>query len=281
MEVLVSKGFVVVAQNTDNVDYVRQAYALALSIKYSQPVVNNVSIITNDIVPETYKPIFDNIIPIPWDDSASLSTWKVENRWKVYHATPYDETIVLDTDMLVLSDISRWWDFCSNYDLHFCSTVKNYKSEQIVTDPVHRKTFIENNLPNVYYGLHYFKKSDAALEFYKVLEFVCKNWEHCYGLLAPKSYQNWLSMDVSAALAIQITGHQVASMISPFEFIHMKPPLQGWSIIPSDWRYAVHYSFSNNGCLYIGNLKQTPIIHYIEKDFVTPYILDILEALNG
>jgi hypothetical protein len=51
MEVLVSKGFVVVAQNTDNVDYVRQAYALALSIKYSQTVVNNISIITNDIVP--------------------------------------------------------------------------------------------------------------------------------------------------------------------------------------------------------------------------------------
>ena len=42
-----SKGFLVLAQNSD-VDYVRQAYALALSIKATQPTINNISIITNE-----------------------------------------------------------------------------------------------------------------------------------------------------------------------------------------------------------------------------------------
>ena len=39
-----SKGFLVLAQNSD-VDYVRQAYALALSIKATQPNINNISIV--------------------------------------------------------------------------------------------------------------------------------------------------------------------------------------------------------------------------------------------
>ena len=48
---------------------------------------------------------FDQIIPIPFGDAADDSEWKVENRWKIYHASPYDETIVMDTDMLVLQNI--------------------------------------------------------------------------------------------------------------------------------------------------------------------------------
>jgi len=49
-----TKGYVVLAQNTDTIDYIRQAYALALSLKLSQQTVSNISIITDDIVPEEY-----------------------------------------------------------------------------------------------------------------------------------------------------------------------------------------------------------------------------------
>ena len=61
-----SKGFVVLAQNSNGIDYIKQAYALALSIKLSQLDVNNISIITNDTVPNEYKSLFDQIVPIPW-----------------------------------------------------------------------------------------------------------------------------------------------------------------------------------------------------------------------
>ena len=39
-----TQGFLVIAQNSD-VNYVRQAYALALSIKATQPTINNISIV--------------------------------------------------------------------------------------------------------------------------------------------------------------------------------------------------------------------------------------------
>jgi hypothetical protein len=105
MEVLVSKGFVVLAQNNKNVDYIKQAYALALSIKATQTTFTNISLVTNNRVPKKYKSVFDKIIPIPWNDDAKKTQWKVENRWKLYHASPYYETIVLDADMLMLADI--------------------------------------------------------------------------------------------------------------------------------------------------------------------------------
>jgi hypothetical protein len=60
-----SKGFLIFAENTDSCNYVKQAYALALSIKASQHTVTNVSLMTNDIVPKQYQSAFDKIIEIP------------------------------------------------------------------------------------------------------------------------------------------------------------------------------------------------------------------------
>ena len=122
---MVSKGFLVLAQNTDDVDYVKQAYALALSIKFSQTTVTSISLVTNNIVPAEYLEVFDNVIPIPWYKEGTR--YQAENRWKLYHVTPYAETIVLDTDMLLLEDISEWWNYCGNHNLKFCSKIKNHK----------------------------------------------------------------------------------------------------------------------------------------------------------
>jgi hypothetical protein len=64
-----SKGFCLLAQNNGKTDYVRQAYALALSLhKYNND--QKISLITNDTLPEEWKEPFDQIIPIPWTDSA-------------------------------------------------------------------------------------------------------------------------------------------------------------------------------------------------------------------
>ena len=68
------RGYFIIAQNNQEHDYVRMAYALALSIVAKSPK-QKVSLITNDTVDESYKKVFDQIIPIPWDDSASKSKY--------------------------------------------------------------------------------------------------------------------------------------------------------------------------------------------------------------
>lgn len=275
-----SKGFVIFAQNTESINYIQQAYALALSIKLTQKIVNNVSLVTDDTVPENYKHVFDKIIPIPFGDQSNGSAYRAENRWKIYHATPYDETIVLDSDMLVLENIDIWWDYLHNYDVKFCNRIKNYKQE-IVTDTVHRKAFVANHLSSPYYALHYFKKNEFAFEFYKLLEFVCKNWELCWTTFAPNEYQNWLSMDLATAVAIDLMGvrDEVLDVSNPMEFVHMKTHLQGWNIT-GNWQDAILYNFNKE--LTVGNILQHKIFHYVEKDFLTDqFVKNIEGALNG
>ena len=278
-----SKGFLVIAQNTETVDYLKQAYLLALSIKATQQTVSNISVITDQDVPEEYKHAFDKIIDIPWGDLAKNPLWKVENRWKFIHVSPYDETIVLDVDMLVLNDLSDWWRYCENSDVKFCSKVKNYKNEIIEQDLYHRKAFINNNLPNPYFGLHYFKKTEFAFEFYKVLEFVVKNWQPLYQQFAPKNYQDWLSMDLATAITISLMDveDRVIDSLSPLEFVHMKPALQGWSPIPVCWQDIVHNFFDAKGRLIIGNHKQQNILHYVEKDFASDKLISYYKERLG
>jgi len=278
-----SKGFLVIAENSKSTNYVDQAYALALSIKMSQKEITSISLVTNNKVSKKIAKVFDQIITIPWTERTSESRYAVENRWKLFHVSPYNETIVLDADMLMLEDISDWWSYCSNFDLKFCNRVKNYKLEPILQDTFHRKAFNENGLTNPYFALHYFKKSEQALNFYKVLEFVCNNWEWCYDKFAPIAYQDWLSMDLAAAIAIEITGYHnaVIDSCSPLDFVHMKLPLQGWELSLASWQDAVPLVLNSRGELIVGNIKQTKIFHYVEKNFISKKILSRLEELSN
>lgn len=270
-----TQGILVLAQNLDTVDYVEQACLLAMSLRVTNPNTL-ISIVTNDTVPQAYVSLFDKIIPIPFNDDAKNSEWKIENRWKLFHATPYDKTMVLDTDMLVLQDISSWWNFLSNYNLFFTSKVHTYRSE-IVTSNYYRKTFTANNLPNLYSGLHYFEKSELALEFYTWLELVMQNWELFYGTYAKEYSPNRPSIDVSAAIVAKILNcdTEITNAYSSFPtFTHMKSNIQNWSSPKLKWQDCVGVYINRDCQIKIGNHAQTGILHYTEKDFVTSELIE-------
>ena len=76
-----SKGYIVIAQNNDTVDYLEQAYALAMNLKLTQGIVNNltvcVDIRTKKLITAKHKKVFDHIIDIPWEDDAEDKEWKI------------------------------------------------------------------------------------------------------------------------------------------------------------------------------------------------------------
>jgi len=273
-----NKGFCLLAQNNSKTNYVRQAYALALSLHlYNKD--QKISLITNDNVPDEWQNVFDQIIPIPWTDSAEESDWKIENRWKVYHASPYDETIVLEADMMFTSDITHWWKELEKRDLFFVSNVRTYRDE-LITDRYYRKTFDANNLPNLYSALHYFKKGDTAKEFYNLLEIIVNNWALFYSKYAPNEYQKWCSIDVSVAIASKILGNEndITDPNSFVTFTHMKPIVQGWYNKPEKWTKVTGRYFTE-GKLFLGNYLQTRVLHYVEDEFLTDELLKKME--NG
>jgi len=276
-----NKGFLVIAQNSEGIDYVRQAYALALSIKKTQSTYSSISLITNDQVSEKYLSVFDHIIPIPWKDHAEESVWKVENRWKFIHASPYDETIVLDTDMIVLDDLASKWDLLSHHDIFFASSVKDYRGN-IVSNELNRQVFVHNSLPNIYFGFHYFKKTPDAFDFYKTLEFIVNNWQTAYSKLTPKAKQRWVSMDVSAAIALKITGMDDVAVHPNLNltFAHMKSNIQGWPSPYDSWLPACDYYFNDEFEFFINQFKQRGILHYVEDEFLTDEVITYLEKIN-
>ena len=274
-----SKGFLILTRNIPTANYMEQAYALALSIKFSQKTVTSVSLVTDDEVPEKYKHVFDYIIPI--ENGTENTRFQADARWRLFHVTPYEETIALDADMLLLDDVSYWWEYAERFELLFCDKITNYTLDPVPVDTIYRKAFVTNNLSNPYFGLHYFKKRNTALEFYKQLKFIVRNWRACCERYAPNNYQPVASMDLASAMAIKILAleDEVFANLNPMSFTHMKPAIQGWYPVPKTWKSVLNYNLNNNGEMLVANVKQQGLFHYVEKDFLNPTIIDQLEKL--
>jgi hypothetical protein len=268
-----SKGYLILATGPE---YVIQACLCAMSIKHTQQI-DSVSIATDTPVPEKYKSLFDNIIDIPWIEE---QRYAVEHRWKLYHISPYEETVILDSDMLFLTDVSHYWKLLENYELFFTNKVHTYRNN-IVTSDYYREAFTVNNLPNVYFGYHYFKKSNLALEFYKFLELIINNRELFYGKYVPKKYPKNASMDVTASIAIKAMDieEQVTNpKINLPTFTHMKSRAQDWRNESSTWQDRVSYTITDDVKLIIGNFIQEGIFHYTENHFVTESLIKKYES---
>jgi hypothetical protein len=79
-----SKGYIVIAQNNKTVDYLEQAYALALNLKLTQSTVSNLTVCvdanTKALIKTKHKKVFDHIVDIPWNDDAENQPWKIHNK---------------------------------------------------------------------------------------------------------------------------------------------------------------------------------------------------------
>lgn len=283
-----SKGYFTFAQGEQ---YIRFAYALALSLKVSQKEHNKLSIgITPGyIVPEEYVHAFDQIIEIPWGDAAEHSTWKLENEWKAIHMSPYEETIKLDADMLFTSDLTEWWNVLGQSELVFTTDVVTFRNEKVTSD-YYRKVFTENGLPNLYTGFFYFKKTKAVYEFFSLVEYIYFNWErYFYEFFKAEQRPKFVSTDVVFALAaylLDIESLHATPTIEIPTFVHMKTELQGWedgkyNRVPEDWNSVVQTYFSNDCELRISNHHQTMPFHYHVKDFITDEIISTLQRKLG
>jgi hypothetical protein len=127
----------------------------------------------------------------------------------------------------------------------------------------------------VYFGFHYFKKSKLAQDFYQQLEVVVKNYQSYYNTFTPNRTQEFLSMDVSAAIAVKILQieHLVTcKIVEPAKFIHMKSAIQGLDTTVSEWSKVLDIEIDKT--VIVGNHTQRGILHYVSDDFLTNEIFN-------
>lgn len=273
------KGFLVLAQNNKE-DYVRMASVLAMSLKATQKKHANISIIIEDEnqISGRYVQFFDEIFEL---NDPGGEHWKIGNKWRYFDLTPYEETVVLDADMLFLSDVSDWWEILSQQDFCFTTEVKTFRGETATSD-YYRKVFTSNSLPNIYTAFFYFKKNEKSERFFKLVETIFRNWKEFYSRFLQDDVPGFLSGDVAYALALKILGVEdpVFPLSSIPTFVHMKSRLQNAGKMSEDW--TKHFDiFFQDGMLMIENYRQYLPFHYFVKSFLTKEIEEFYESSLG
>jgi len=255
-----NRGFIILAQNTKELNYIKCAEVLAKSIKKVMPN-ESVTLITN----ENYdNNLFDNVVPLPYGDLDPTGNWKLINDWQVYEASPYDYTIKLEADLYIPQSIDYWWDILQHRDLVISSYVRNYKQE-ISNVRVYRRFLDDNNLPNVYNSITYFKKSKLAEEFFKIVKNVFERWPEYRKVLKCKIDEE-VSTDWAYSIASHILGIEKTTMpaFTAMSMIHMKQFIN--ELPTEDWTDKLLYEVTNTS-LRINTIPQLYPFHYYKKSF--------------
>jgi len=251
----VNKGFVIMAQNTEKTSYTKCAETLKKSILRVMPAAN-ITIITTDM--------------LPYGDLAKNSDWKLINDWQVYEASPYDYTIKLEADMYIPRNIDHWWDVFKDRDVVVSSTIRNFKQE-ISDVRVYRRFIDDNNLPDVYNAITYFKKSNTAKQFFSIVKDIFENWEE-YKKILKCNQTEIVTTDWVYSIACHIVGVEKTTMptFTEMSMIHMKSFVN--SSVTDNWTDTFVYECLPDQ-IRVQTVPQQYPFHYHVKNFCDKIII--------
>jgi len=274
------QGFVTFAQNTDSVDYLELAYLQALNVKATQKINSYAVIVdaaTKEKIDERHRLVFDYIIDLPVDYNASTSTWKLANEWQVFTLTPFKETIKLESDLLFTRSIDHWWTAFRLRNMVLSTGMRDYK-QQLSSVRKYRQFFDDNQLPDVYNGLMYFRFSAEAAKFFRTAQEVQANWDLLKDKVLKNCREDTPSTDVLYAVTALMVGVETCTIptMDFINFVHMKSGVQGWSDDHSWLKTVMHER--DEDMIRINNLNQYHPVHYYDKKYATKKLIEYYES---
>lgn len=272
-------GFVTFAQNTTEVDYLRLAYLQAMNIKTVMPGWSYAVIVdsaTAKQVTDNQYQIFDHVIELAEDYNAPTSGWRLSNECQVYDYTPFDETIKLESDLLFTRTIEHWLTAFRIRDVVLSTGCRDYTGK-LSSNRFYRKLFDDNNLPDVYNGLMYFKRSETAHRFFNIAKKINQNWSSVRDRVLKNCREDRPSTDVLYAVTAQMIGPELCTLPSMdfINFVHMKPNIQNWHNVEHWTEMIMH---ENDGTMIrINNVNQYHPVHYYDKQYATDDLIKYYE----
>jgi len=271
------QGFLTFAANTQDVDYLHLAYLQALNIKATQKIKSFAVIVdpaTYQLIEDYHRQAFDYIIETP---ASTTGPYGLEAQ--AFWLTPFKETIKLESDLLFTTSIDHWWTAFRLRDVVLSTGCRNYL-QQLSASRRYRKLFDDNNLPDVYNGLMYFRYSKTAADFFRCAAEIFNNWSAVQNALL-NCRDPEPSTDVVYALAADIVGRELCTLPSVdfINFVHMKPSINEYPETASfQDMYVTEF---DDGMIRINNINQYHPIHYHEKDFPTKEMYDHFRSMAG
>lgn len=243
MEIQSERGYLIPAINTDTTDYVACAEQLADSIRAWHPSAD-ITILTKEM--------------LPYGDLGGYA-----NDWQCFVASPYRQTIKLEADMFAASPIDHWWTLFENKDVVISQGCRDIYN-QLSPTRHYRKLFDNNQLPDVYNAVTYWRRSHTAKQFFDHVKNIFDHWDSFKTLL--KFADEEASTDVVYAMVAVIMGVENVTLpvgLGP-SIVHMKQ-----YILPTqapDWTEELVWESTNPG-LRIQTVAQQGLVHYHIKDW--------------
>jgi hypothetical protein len=267
------QGFLTLAINSDSVNYLELAYLQALNVKATQ-THNSYAVIvdrlTEELIEERHRRVFDYIIPVNYD---TVNPFSIEV--SVFNSTPFKETIKLESDLLFTRSIDHWWTAFRLKDVCLSTGALTYLSLP-GTVRKYRQLFDDNNLPDVYNGLMYFRYSQTAADFFRAAAMIFDHWDEVTCNF--KQMDQEPTTDVVYAIASLMIGKEAVTMPSMdfLNFVHMKSGFNGWSDTRS-WLETV-MSERDGDIIRINNTNQYQPVHYYDKTYATQELIEYYES---
>ena len=148
------KGVLTFARNNSQVDYIKQAVFLAKRVRKYLDLPTTIATDSVDYLATAYpdyEDIFDQVIELDWTNTHSLKRFydgsisekrlefKNDSRCLAYDISPYDETILLDSDYIISDDTFKHCflqelDLLIYKDAYDLANFRDYSEFEYVSD---------------------------------------------------------------------------------------------------------------------------------------------------
>jgi len=193
-----SKGILLFAFNNGNYNYYEMAVATAKRANYFLNLP--VTIVTDSIsLPETQTYTFDHTILVSaqTDNANHNGIWFNKGRYRAYELTPYDETILLDTDYLINSNtLLKLFDIYNDFMCH-------NKTSFLMFPNLGQEVVSSYSFDTLWATVIAFKKTKRVEQIFQCLQMVQENYEH-YGHIykfITRPYRNDYGLTIALRIA--------------------------------------------------------------------------------
>lgn len=215
-----SKGVLLFAYNNESVDYVKQANYLAKRIRKYLDLPT--SIVTDIDIAAKYPNYAENFDEIIFLSTQTLSTkryqdgalyktklnFKNAGREMSYELSPYEETLVMDTDYIIASDTLNNC-FVQQKDLLL---YKNAVHLGVYTNTPEFKTISDTSVDFYWATVIFFRKTELNKIFFNLVKHIKENYWHYRSVFqfSNTTYRNDFAFSIAAHI---MNGYQKGNFI--------------------------------------------------------------------
>jgi hypothetical protein len=208
-----SRGILAFALNTDKTDYEKIAN---LTVQLASQILNLPYTLITDVDDSAFTNSRFDI------DHNEFVTWRNFNRSTVYDLTPYEETLVIDVDYLILDKqilkiFETDWDYILQRNSH-------------TLEESWPRLMGEHSHPYIWATVFAFRKTSKAEKFFKLVDRIQKNYFY-YRLLfniSERIYRN----DYAFAIAdIILNGYTIETKTIPGSMLALNQSIQSLQLL--------------------------------------------------